>query len=168
MVKNHVLWCIWVTYTLCIWFQSLLDTFFLKSFKNGPFLAKLKMFRGGFHHVPHLAPKYPLEFKKKNTNRKKYSLTPVLPRAVQGVKLPILSKKCIFRAENVIFLKSSFYTKFISDPKYSFSVGQKQFFVVQSKVSIFHQILPTHNTICCEKLIFGVCFKCFNSTLVSK
>ena len=102
------------------------------------------MFRGGFHHVPHLAPKYPLEFKKKNTNRKKYSLTPVLSRAVQGVKLPILSKKCIFRAENVIFLKSSFYTKFISDPKYSFSVGQKPFFVVQSKVSIFHQILPSY------------------------
>ena len=97
-----------------------------------------------FHHVPHLAPKYPLEFKKKNTNRKKYSLTPVLSRAAQGVKLPILSKKCIFQAENVIFLKSSFYTKFISDPKYSFSVGQKTFFVVQSKVSIFHRIQPMH------------------------
>ena len=29
----------------------------------------------------------------------------------QGVKLTGLSKKCIFRAENGIFLKSSFYTK---------------------------------------------------------
>ena len=29
----------------------------------------------------------------------------------------------------------------ISDPKYSFSVVQKYFFVVSSKVSIFHQIL---------------------------
>ena len=31
-----------------------------------------------------------------------------------------------------------------NDPKYSFSVGQKKFFVVQSKVSIFHRIQPNH------------------------
>ena len=76
----------------------------------------------------------------------KYYLTPALSRAAQGVKLPFLSKKRIFGAEKGIFSKSSFYTKFISDSKYSFSVGQKCFFVVPSKVSIFHQILPTHTS----------------------
>ena len=37
--------------------------FFLKSFKNGPFLVKLKMFKEGFNHVPDLAGKNPSEFK---------------------------------------------------------------------------------------------------------
>ena len=63
VVKNRVSWCIWVTYTLYIWFQPILDTFFLKSFKNGPFLVKLKMFKEGFNHVPDLARKNPSEFK---------------------------------------------------------------------------------------------------------
>ena len=36
--------------------------FFLKSLKNGPFWAKLKMFRGGFHHVPDFSGKNPSEF----------------------------------------------------------------------------------------------------------
>jgi hypothetical protein len=49
-------------------------------------------------------------------------LTSALGCAGQGVKLPFLSKKCIFRAEKGIFSKSSFYTKMISDPKYNFSV----------------------------------------------
>ena len=31
-----------------------------------------------------------------------------------------------------------------SDPKYSFSVCQKNNFVIQSKVNIFHQIQPSH------------------------
>ena len=35
----------------------------------------------------------------------------------------------------------------ISGPKYNFSVGQKYFFVVSSKVSIFHQILPMYNLV---------------------
>ena len=34
-----------------------------------------------------------------------------------------------------------------SDPIYSFSVGQKYFFVVSFKVSIFHQILPRYNAL---------------------
>ena len=40
------------------------DTFFqiFKS-KNCPFLAKLEMFRGGFHHLLHLPPTNPSEFK---------------------------------------------------------------------------------------------------------
>ena len=62
----------------------------------------------------------------------------------QGVKLTGLSKKCIFRAENGIFLKSSFYTKMISDPEYNFSLGQKYVLVASFKVSIFHQIQPTY------------------------
>ena len=53
--------------------------------------------------------------------------------------------KCIFRAEKGIFSKSSFYTKMFSDPKYSFSVCQKNFFLIQSKVNIFHQIQPMHS-----------------------
>ena len=51
----------------------------------------------------------------------------------------------IFGAEKCIFSKSSFYTKLVSDPKYSFSVSQKYIFVASSKVSIFHQIQPTHD-----------------------
>ena len=35
----------------------------------------------------------------------------------------------------------------ISGPKYNFSVGQKYFFVISSKVSIFHQILPNYTTL---------------------
>ena len=34
----------------------------------------------------------------------------------------------------------------INGPKYNFSVHQKLFFVVQSKVSIFHRIQPKYNT----------------------
>ena len=62
----------------------------------------------------------------------------------QGIKLTGLSKKCIFRPENGIFLKSSFYTKMICDPKYNFSLGQKYLVVASFKVSIFHQIQPTY------------------------
>ena len=34
-----------------------------------------------------------------------------------------------------------------TDPKYIFSVCQKYYFVIQSKVKIFHQIQPNHDTI---------------------
>ena len=34
-----------------------------------------------------------------------------------------------------------------SDPKYNFSVCQKIFYLIQSKVNIFHQIQPKHITI---------------------
>ena len=59
-------------------------------------------------------------------------------------KVPFLSKKCIFRTENGIFLKSSFYKKMFSDPKYSFPVCQKYFFSVSKKVGIFHRIQPKY------------------------
>ena len=62
----------------------------------------------------------------------------MLSLTVQGVKLSFLSKKCIFRAENDIFLKSAFYAKIISGPKYIFLVGQKYFFCC------LIQILPTY------------------------
>ena len=84
----------------------------------------------------------------KITFQKKSSLTSLLARAGQGVKLPFLSKKCIFQAEKGIFSKSSFYTKMFSDPKYSFSVCQKFFFLIQSKVNIFHQIQPSYDSHC--------------------
>ena len=81
----------------------------------------------------------------KITSRKKSSLTSALGCAGQGVKLPFLSQKGIFWAENDIFSKSSFYTKMFSDPKYSFSVCQKYFFTVSKKVNIFHHSQPTDN-----------------------
>ena len=62
----------------------------------------------------------------------------------QGVKLTGLTKKSVFRAENGIFFKSSFYTKMICDPKYNFSLGQKYLVVASFKVCIFHQIQPTY------------------------
>ena len=34
-----------------------------------------------------------------------------------------------------------------SDPKYSFPVCQKFFFLIQSKVNIFHQIQPRYATL---------------------
>ena len=64
----------------------------------------------------------------------------------QGVKLTGLTKKSVFRAENGIFFKSSFYTKMICDPKYNFSLGQKYLVVASFKVCIFHQIQPIQNT----------------------
>ena len=81
----------------------------------------------------------------KITSRKKNSLTSALSYAEQVVKLPLFSNKCIFRAEKCIFSKSSFYTKMFSDPKYSFSVCQKYFFVISKKVNIFHRIEPIHS-----------------------
>ena len=60
----------------------------------------------------------------------------------QGVKLTGLTKKSVFRAENGIFFKSSFYTKMICDPKYNFSLGQKYLTIASFKDSIFHQIEP--------------------------
>ena len=65
---------------------------------------------------------------------------PVLSRG----QIAIFSKKRIFQADKGIFSKSSFNTKMFSDPEYNFSLHQKLFFVVQSKVSIFHQIQPSH------------------------
>ena len=49
----------------------------------------------------------------------------------------------------------------ISDPKYSFLVHKKIFFVVTSKVSIFHQILPTYT--CWVRVIYDVmlCVVCW-------
>ena len=86
----------------------------------------------------------------KITFQKKSSLTSALSCAEQVVKLPFFSKKCIFRAEKGIFSKSSFYTKMFSDPKYSFLVCQKEFFLIQSKVNIFHQIQPSYRGITFE------------------
>ena len=144
VVKNNVSWCILIPYTLWIWFQSHLKTFLFNSSKNGLFLAKLKMFWGGFHHLLHLPTIYPSGFKEKITIGKKSSLTSKVKRGEQWYILSFLSKKCIFRAEKGIFSKSSFYTKMFSDQKYSFSVRQKKYFVLQSKVNIFHQIQPKH------------------------
>ena len=115
----------WVTYTVCLWFQSLLETFFFKSSENCPFWAKLRRVKMAWTFLLNSALFFRFKNWYKIISRKKSSLTPVLGCAGQGVKLPFLSKKCIFRAENDIFSKSSFYTKMFSDPKYSFSVYQK-------------------------------------------
>ena len=95
--------------------------FFFKSSKNGTFWAKLRRVKMAWTFFLN----FPQFFRFKNwckfTTRKKSSLTSAQARAGQGIKLPFLSKKCIFRAENDIFSKSSFYTKMFSDPKYSMS-----------------------------------------------
>ena len=60
-------------------------------------------------------------------------------------------QKNAFSGRKRHFLKRSFYRKFISDPKYHFSVHQKWIFVVQPKVSIFHRIQPSYGTKSCQK-----------------
>ena len=60
--------------------------------------------------------------------RKKSSLTALRCVAVLSVKKPFFSKKCIFGAENDIFLKNSFYSKFISDKKYNIFMFKKSIF----------------------------------------
>merc|ERR1719150_1481523 len=94
--------------------------FFFKSSKNGTFWAKLRRVKMAWTFLPSSAHFFRFKNWCKITSRKKSSLTSVLGCAGQGVKLPFLSKKCIFRAEKGIFSKSSFYTKMISDPKYNF------------------------------------------------
>ena len=121
---------IWVTYTICLWFQSLLETFFFKSSKNGTFWAKLRRVKMVWTFLPSSAHFFHFKNWCKITSWKKSPLTSALVLASLGVKLSFLSKKCIFRAEKVIFSKSSFYAKKISDPKYNFWVRQKRFFVV--------------------------------------
>ena len=122
---SYVSWCIWVTYTLCIWFQSLLGPFF-QIIKKDSFWAKLRRVQMAWT----IFLNFPQFFRLKNwckiTSRKESSLNPARARAGQGVKLLFLSKKCIFRAKKGIFSKSSFYTKIFSDPKYTFSVSQKK------------------------------------------
>ena len=54
------------------------------------------------------------------------------------------SKKCIFRAENGIFLKNSFYSKFISDQKYIIYMFKKNFFFLKLWFSNFHRIQPKY------------------------
>ena len=117
--------CIWVTYTVCLWFQSLLETFFFKFSKNCTFWAKLIRGKMAWTILPRSAHFFRFKNWCKITSRKKSSLTSARSCAEQWVKLPFLSKKCIFRAEKGIFSKSSFYTKMFNDPKYSFSVSQK-------------------------------------------
>ena len=60
------------------------ENFFFNSSKHGLFLAKLKMFGGGFHHVRHLAPKSPSGFKEKITIGKKSSLTSKVKKGEEG------------------------------------------------------------------------------------
>ena len=45
-----------------------------------------------------------------------------------GGQKAIFLKKCIFRAENGIFLKNSFYLKFINDQKYIIYIFKKKNF----------------------------------------
>ena len=121
----------------CLWFQSILETFFFKSSKNGPFCAKLRRVKMAWTFLLNSAQFFCFENWCKITSRKKSSLTSVRCWAVQRVKLPFLSKKCIFRAEKCIFSKSSFYTKMFSDPKYSYSVCQKKIFWPNPKLIFF-------------------------------
>ena len=118
--------------------------FFFKSSKNGTFWAKLRRVKMAWTILPRSAHFFRFKNWCKITSQKKSFLTSALSCAVQWVKLPFFSKKCIFRAEKGIFSKSSFYTKMFSDPKYSISVCPKNFFLLQSKINIFHQIQPNY------------------------
>ena len=138
-----------VTYTICLWFQSHLETFFFKTSKYGTFWAKLRRVNMAWKFLHISAHSFHFKNWCKITSRKKSSLTLARSCAEQEVKLPFLSKKCIFRAEKGIFSKSSFYTKMFSDPKYRFSVCQKYFFSVSKKVSIFHRIQPSYMAVVC-------------------
>ena len=102
---------------------------FFKSSKNGTFWAKLRRVKMACTFLLYSAIFFRLKNWCKITSRKKSSLRSVRCCAVQVVKLTFLSKKCIFRAEKGIFSKSSFYTKMFSDPKYNFSLCQKNFFL---------------------------------------
>ena len=124
--------------TICLWFQSLSETFFFKSSKIGTFWAKLRRVKMAWTILPRSAHFFRFKNWCKITSRKKSSLTLARSYAEQVVELPFFSKKCIFWAEKGIFSKSSFYTKMFSDPKYSFSVCQKYFFAFSKKVNIFH------------------------------
>ena len=118
--------------------------FFFKSSKNGTFWAKLRRVKIAWTFFLNFPQFFRLKNLCKITSQKKSSLTTALSHAVQGVKLPFLSKKCIFQAEKGIFSKSSFYTKMFRVPKYCFSVCQKKLLVIQSEVNIFHQIQPKY------------------------
>ena len=127
--------------------MSLAPVTFGNFFSNSPkFWAKLSRVKMACTFLLNSA----LFFRFKNwckiTSREKSSLTSARCCAVQGVKLPFFPKKCIFRTEKGIFSKSSYYTKMFSDPKYNFSVCQKKFYLIQSKVNIFHQIQPSYDS----------------------
>ena len=62
----------------------------------------------------------------------KSSKTTLLFCAVQWVKKPFFSKKCIFRPENDVFSKKSFYSKLISNQNYIMCTCQKIHF--QNKI----------------------------------
>ena len=66
------------------------------------------------------------------STRTKSSKTTLRSGAVQGVKKPFSSKKCIFWPENDVFSKKSFYKKLISDQNYIISTCKKIHF--QNKV----------------------------------
>ena len=66
------------------------------------------------------------------STRTKSSKTTLRSGAVQGVKKPFVSKKCIFWPENDVFSKKSFYSKLISDQNYIICTCQKKYF--QNKI----------------------------------
>ena len=82
--------CIWVTYTVCLWFQSLLETFFFKSSKNGTFWAKLRRVKMAWTFLLNTAQFFCFKNWCKITFQIKSSLTLALVLASLGVKLPFL------------------------------------------------------------------------------
>ena len=131
-----------VTYTVCLWFQSLSETFFFKSSKNDTFWAKLKRIKMAWTFLLKSAQLFRFKNWCKITFQKNIPWHWRGPGRSSGSNCHFCKKKCIFQAEKGIFSKRSFYTKMFSDPKYSLSVCQKYFFVVSKKVNIFHQIQP--------------------------
>ena len=86
-----------------------------------------------------------------------FSKTTLLCRAVQWVKKPFFSKKCIFLPEIAIFSKKSFYSKLISDQNYIICTCQKIHFQIKLWDFIFHQILPSNNIVKSSVILLQYC-----------
>ena len=99
----------------------------------------------------------------------KSSKTTLRSGAVQGVKKPFSSKKCIFWPENDVFSKKSFYSKLISDQNYIICTCQKKYFQnkimrLQFSPDSTQLILKIACLVCCNFLLFflGFAFQTFD------
>ena len=97
--------------------------FFFLSSKNGPFLAELKMFIGGFHHLLHLPPTNPSEFKQQNTIGKK-------------VPCHFCQKNVFFGQKKTFFQKSHFIQK-LSLTQYTVFQWAKIIFLLSQQKLVF-------------------------------
>ena len=79
---------------------------------------------------------------------KKIFLDPSAVLCCPGGQIANFIKKMHFSGKKCHFFEKFILYKIYQWPKIHFFSGQKYFFVVPSKVSIFHQILPRYGTPC--------------------